>query len=124
MTQTTLKIVSVSLIAIMLCSVLFSCNTPPEIYESEYYTIEFDGENVTLSWQVGHTTYEMNGTYEIEEKNDTKTIEFKWEESDNALTEAQNAVAKGVFCDKLTYVQGSDDNGSYIEIGKIKFYRK
>ena len=124
MTKTTIRIVAVSLVAIMICFAFVSCDKPSGVYESEVYTLKFEGENVTLSWKSGNATYELKGTYEIEETDAGKTIEFDWEESDDILVELQSAVAKAVFSGKLVYVQGNDDNGSYIEIGKTKFYKK
>lgn len=124
MTKTAIRIVAVSLVSIMICFAFVSCDKPSGIYESEAYTLNFDGDNVTLSWKSGNATYELDGTFEIEETDEGKTIEFDWEESEDAISGLQSAVAKALFSGKLTYVQGSDDNGSYIEIGKTKFYKK
>ena len=124
MTKTAIRLVAVSLVSIMICFAFVSCDKPSGIYKSETYTLDFDGDEVTLSWKSGNATYELEGTYEIEETDEGKTIEFDWEESEDVLSGLQSAVAKALFSGKLTYVQGSDDNGSYIEIGKTKFYKK
>ena len=124
MKRTTLKIISVSLVALLICFALVSCDKPSGTYESNKYTLVFDGDNVTASWKAGSATYELSGTYVIEETDNGKTIEFTWEETDDALAELQNVGAKLAFSGKLKYIQGSDDNGNYIEIGANKFYKK
>ena len=124
MTKTTLRIISVSLVALMICFAFVSCDKPSGTYESSKYTLVFDGDNVTISWKAGNATYELGGTYVIEETDEGKTIEFTWEESTDLQSGIQTSGVKMVFSGKMSYVQGSDDNGKYIEIGAFKFYKK
>lgn len=90
-----LKIISVALVAIMLCTALASCGLFAKKLNGKYVsedgltTFEFDGKNVTVTYKnigdvlLGSKTIE-EGTYEI----DGDTITFKFvddegEELDN-----------------------------------------
>ncbi len=127
MKKTIIKIMALALVAVMVCAVLVSCGGPSGEYGSDDYTLKFSGSNVTVSWKGWTQSFEMTGTFEMGENEDGKrTITFTMDETEGEsyLGDAGYAIAKGLFDGTKSYNEGSDDNGSYIEIGGARYYKK
>ena len=126
MKKSIIKSTAFVLIITIACVMLASCGNPSGKQVSDNYTLEFDGENVTVSWKgITGGTYDMDGTYVIEKDDDgNKTISFDWEESDNTMEEVARSVVKAIFSEDLEYKEGKDDDGNYIKIADITFYKE
>ena len=122
MRKTLVKSVSLALVIVIACAVLASCGGPSGTYAGKTYTLEFKGSNVTVSWKGLLDSYSMTGTFEIGKDDEgNKTISFTWPEGESYAEDAVYAVPKAVFGKDLKYVEGSDDNGKYIEISGLRF---
>ena len=127
------KIISTVLLCVLLVSSLFvlaSCNTISGTYGGEVdlvlakykVTYEFKGNDVTVTSQLTSSIGSLNpvsvsGTYEIgEDEEGNKTITFDYSDSEE---EADGAAKEGTA---LSFNQGKDDNGKYIEIAGAKYY--
>ena len=127
------KIISTVLVCVLLVSTLFvlaSCgktisgtySAKQELFGTEYeVTYEFDGKNVTVTSKASNTfgsieSPALEGTYEIGKDDDgNKTITFDYSGEDDAKGAAEEGV-------ELSFNQGKDDKGKYIEISGTKFY--
>jgi len=122
MKKTTIKILAIALVAVMMCAVLVSCGGPSGKYTGTVYTLEFKGSDVTVSWKGVLDSYTMTGTFEMGEDDEgKKTISFTWPEGGSYIEDAAYAVPKGIFAKNVSYNEGSDDNGKYIEIAGARF---
>ena len=127
MKKTIMKIVALSLVAVMMCVLLASCGGPSGEYGSDDYTLKFSGSKVTVSWKGFTQSYEMKGKFEMGKDDEgNKTITFTMEETEgeSMLGDAAYAGAKAIFDGTKSYNAGSDDDGKYIEIGGLRFYKK
>lgn len=127
MKKTFIKIMTLTLVAVMVCTMLVSCGGPSGEYGSDDYTIKFSGSKITVSWKGLTQSYEMTGKFEIGKDDDgNKTITFTMDEveGESILGDIAYAGAKKIFDGTKSYNKGKDDDGNYIEIGGIKFYKK
>ncbi len=127
MKKTIIKVLALTLVAVMMCAVLVSCGGPSGEYGGDKYTLKFSGSNVTVSWKGITQSYELKGKFEMGKDDDgNKTITFTMEEQEGEsfLGDAAYAGAKAIFDGTKSYKEGSDDSGKYIEISGIKFYKK
>lgn len=127
------KIVSTLLVCVLLVGTLFtlaSCgSTISGTYSAETsvlgveskVTYAFDGKNVTVSSKVTTAlgsveSPTLEGTYEIGKDDDgNKTITFDYSGDEKSEGAADEGVA-------LSFNQGKDDKGKYIEIAGTKLY--
>ena len=122
MKKTIIKILALTLVAVMACAVLVSCGGPSGEYTGKVYTLKFSGSDVTVSWKGLFDTYSMTGTFEMGKDDDgNKTISFEWPEGESYMDDAVYGTAKLFFGENLKYNEGSDDNGKYIEISGARF---
>ena len=123
----TLRILSVALVVVMLAAVLVSCG-PSGSYGGDTYTIKFSGSKVTVSWKGLTDTYTISGSVKMgKDEEGNKTIAFsdlKAEETSSILGDAAVAIGVAAFEGTHSYNAGKDDNGSYIEIGGARYYKK
>lgn len=127
MKKSIIKVLALALVAVMMCAVLVSCGGPSGEYGSDDYTLKFSGSKVTVSWKGLTQSYEMTGKFEMgkdDEGNRTITFTMDEVEGDSFLGDAAYKTAKAIFDGTKSYNEGSDDNGKYIEISKIKYYKK
>ena len=127
MKKTIIKIVALSLVAVMMCAVLVSCGGPSGEYGSDDYTLKFSGSKVTVSWKGFTQSYELTGTFEIgkdDEGNNVITFVMDEVEGNSILGDGAYAASKAIFDGTKSYNSGSDDGGKYIEISGIRYYKK
>lgn len=125
MTKTTLKIISVSLVAVMLCFALASCsNAPRGSYGNEKFTLTFSGDKVELVYGSGDKKTTVEGTFEMgEDEEGNPTINITLPEPSSFL-DLEYATYRGIIGGEKSYNAGSDNTGDYIEIGGTKLYKK
>ena len=122
MKKTMIKILALSLVAVIACVALASCGGPSGKYTGNVYTFEFKGSDVTVSWKGVIDSYTMSGSFELgEDENGNKTISFTWQDGDSYVQDAAFAIPKGIFAKNVSYNEGSDDTGKYIEIAGVRF---
>lgn len=123
----TVRILAVALVVVMLAAVLVSCG-PSGSYGGDGYTIKFSGSKATVTWKGALSTYTISGSFKMGKDDEgNKTITFKdmkADETDSILGDAAVAVAVAAFEGEHTYNAGKDDDGSYIEIGGARYYKK
>ena len=128
MKKTIIKVLALSLVAVMLCALLVSCGGPSGEYGSDDYSLKFSGSNVTVSWKGLTQSYEMTGKFEMgKDDNGNATITFTMDEVEGSslFGDAAYAVAKAVFDGTKSYNSGKDDSkGAYIEISGVRYYKK
>ena len=115
--KTMIKVMAVTLLAVMMCTMLASCSTINGTYSGTIkvilvdvkYTYEFKGNNVTVTTEtpVFGTTivFTQTGTYEIKDDQ----ITFTW--NDGEEKDGATVVESGPF----KFEKGSD----YIKIGEL-----
>ena len=114
------KTISMLLVCVLLLGTVFalsSCGLSGT-YKNDLYTLEFSGDKVhiTAKVSVGVTiTSEYDATYKISDGENGKVITF---------TYADDADKSVIFNGEKSYNEGSDNDGSYIEVGGIKLYKK
>lgn len=77
-------------------------------------TYKFSGSKVTLTVKVGPVETSFNGKYSLgkdDDGNKTITFTFEGEGSDK-------------YSGTVSFGEGKDDNGSYIKIGGVSFYKQ
>ena len=122
MKKTFFKVLALALVAVMVCVLLASCGGPSGTYKGKTYTLAFKGDEVTVSWKGFLDTYSMTGTFEMGKDDEgNKTISFTWPEGESDIDDAIYGGAKLFFGKDLKYIEGSDDNGKYIEISGARF---
>ena len=122
-----IRLIALARVSVMMCVVLASCGGPSGEYGGDDYTLKFSGSNVTISWKGLTQTYELKGKFEMGKDDDgNKTITFTMDEQkgESWIGDMAYAGAKDIFDGTKSYNSGSDDNGKYIEISGIKFYKK
>lgn len=127
MKKSIVRILALSLVAVMMCLALVSCGGPSGEYGSDDYTLKFSGSKVTVSWKGLTQSYEMTGKVEMGKDDDgNKTITFTMDEveGDSIFGDAAYAGAKALFDGTKSYNSGKDDSGNYIEIGGVRYYKK
>lgn len=127
MKKSIVKIVALSLVAVMVCVLLASCGGPSGTYGSDDYSLKFSGSKVTVSWKGLTQSYEMTGKFEMGKDDDgNKTITFTMDEVEGGSLFGDVAYksAKALFDGTKSYNSGKDDNGNYIEIGGLRYYKQ
>ena len=127
MKKTIIRIVALSLVAVMMCVLLASCGGPSGEYGSDDYTLKFSGSKITVTWKGLTKTNEMTGKFEMGKDDEgNKTITFTMDESESGsiLGDLGNAAVKALFDGTKSYNSGKDDNGNYIEISGARYYKK
>ena len=127
MKKTIIKVLALSLVAVMLCTILVSCGGPSGEYGSDDYSLKFSGSKVTVSWKGLTQSYEMTGKFEMgKDDNGNATITFTMDEveGNSFFGDAAYSVAKAVFDGTKPYNSGKDDGGAYIEIAGVRYYKK
>lgn len=125
--KTAIKVVAISLVAIMMCMALVSCGGPSGEYGNDKYTLEFSGSKITISWKGLTQGMEMSGEFELGEDEDGKqtiTIDITEYEADSVLLDSAYKAAEALWEGTKSYNEGNDNNGDYIEIGGAKYYKK
>lgn len=112
------KFLSAILVCVLLVGTIFtlvSCgNSLSGTYEGLLFDLKFKGSKVTIIIKDEEV---LTGTYEIEEKDDKKTISFDFVDEDDA-TEDEKKVLKiidGILDADLLF----EEDGDTIKIGKI-----
>ena len=127
MKKTIIKVVALALVAVMACVLLASCGGPSGEYGSDDYTLKFSGSKVTVSWKGLTQSYEMTGKFEMGKTDDgNKTITFTMDEAEGGsiFGDIAYAGAKALFDGTKSFNSGKDDNGNYIEINGLRYYKK
>ena len=124
--KTAIKVLAISLVAIMMCMALVSCsNAPSGTYVSENgnVTLEFSGEKVTLTYGDSKKTT-VEGTFEMEEDAEgNPVIDIELPEAEGLFDIGYGAI-RATLVDEKPYNAGSDNKGDYIEIGSVKYYKQ
>ena len=124
--KTAIKVLAISLVAIMMCMALVSCsNAPSGTYVSENgnVTLEFSGEKVTLTYGESKKTT-VEGTFEMEEDAEgNPIIDIELPEPDS-WADLEYAGYRALLNGEKSYNSGSDNDGDYIEIGGAKYYKQ
>ena len=126
MKKTALKVVSISLVALMMCVMLVSCfNKPSGTYEKDGISLTFSGEKVELSYgEDGGKKTTVEGTFEMgEDEEGNPTIKIELPEPSSFL-DIEYGTIRALLNGENSYNKGNDNNGDYIEIGGAKFYKK
>ncbi len=122
-----IRIIALAMVAIMLCTVLASCGGPSGTYGSDDYSLTFKGSKVIVSYKGLTEQKELTGKFEMgKDDNGNNTITFTMDETEGGgfLGDIGNATVKALFDGTKSYDSGKDDNGAYIEISGIKYYKK
>lgn len=124
MKKTAIKVLALSLVAIMMCFVFASCsNAPRGTFGNDTITLEFSGDKVELTYGSEKKTV-VEGTFEMDEDADgNPTIDIELPEPDSFL-DFEYAAIRALLAGEKSYNSGSDNNGDYIEIGGAKYYKK
>ena len=126
MKKTAIKVLALSLVAIMMCFVFASCSNAPKgtfVSESGNVTIEFSGDKVELTYGSDKKTV-VEGTFEMDEDAEgNPTIDIELPEPSSFL-DLEYATIRATLVDEKPYNAGSDNKGDYIEIGSVKYYKK
>ena len=111
------RVVSVALLAVMALALLASCAPSGKYGDAsglagvEY---KFAGSKVTVTLGVAGFEKSFKGTFKMGKDDDgNKTITFKF-------TDKEASSYTGTF----SYGEGKDDNGKYITIGSVKYYKQ
>ncbi|MBQ7173645.1 MAG: hypothetical protein IJR88_05980 [Clostridia bacterium] len=115
----TARVLSLVLVVVLLGAVLAACSGRPSgTYGSNDYNLTFSGSKVTFTVKMLGLTTSVSGTYTMgKDENGKKTITFDFSKDENASI-------LSLFNGTQSYNQGSDDNGSFIEIGGVRYYKK
>ncbi len=124
MKKTVIRIVSISLVAIMMCVMFASCsNAPSGTYGNDSITLKFSGEKIELTYGDSKKTT-VEGTFEMgEDEEGNPTIDIDLPEPDSFL-DLQYGAIRALLVGEKKYNAGNDNNGDYIEIGGAKYYKK
>lgn len=125
MKKTVIKVISLSLVALMMCVMLVSCfNQPSGTYERDDISLTFSGKKVELSYGEDDKKTTVEGTFEMgEDENGDPTIIIELPEPSSFLDITYGVVRASLVGEK-SYNKGSDNDGAYIEIGGVKYYKK
>ncbi len=105
-----LSLVLVLALCFGMVSVLASC-APSGKYEATIGTYEFKGSKYTYTASVGAVSVTTEGTFKMGKDDDgNKTIIMTAKDSDKSVT--------------YTFVSGKDDNGAYVKIAGVSYYKK
>jgi len=122
-----IRIIALAMVAVMLCMTLISCGGPSGEYGSDDYSLKFSGSKFVVNYKGLTEQKELTGKFEIgKDDSGNKTITFTMDESEGGglLGDLANAAVKALFNGTKSYNSGKDDNGAYIEISGVKYYKK
>ena len=122
-----IRIIALAMVAIMLCTVLVSCGGPSGTYGSDDYSLTFKGSKLIVSYKGLTEQKELTGKFEMgKDEGGNKTITFTMDEVEGGglFGDIGNAAVKALFDGTKSFNSGKDDNGAYIEISGIKYYKK
>lgn len=125
MKKTAIKVISISLVALMMCVMLVSCfNKPSGTYTKDNISLTFSGEKVELSYgkDDGKKTT-VEGTFEMGEDEDGNPIINIDLPEPSSLLDVEYGIIRAALVGEKSYNKGNDNNGDYIEIGKVKYYK-
>ena len=121
-----IKVLAISLVAIMMCMTLVSCSNGPSgtyVSESGKITLKFSGEKVELTYGDSKKTV-VEGTFEMgEDEEGNPTIEIELPEVES-WADLEYAGYRALLNGKKSYNKGNDNGGDYIEIGGLKYYKQ
>ena len=113
-------------IALLMGSILTltSCGALSGTYKGAALAFTFSGDDVRISTEGGELI--VNAKYYITEGEDRRTITFTYDEqaieSPILKTSLKAVIKDGI---NLNFVEGKDDNGSYIRIASVfTFYKQ
>lgn len=114
----TIRILSLVLVVVMLAATLVACGGPSGTYGTDGYNMKFSGSKVTITASAFGLSATASGTFKMGKDEDgNKTITFDF--SNDA-----NSSIMSIFNGTSSYNAGKDNNGSYIEISGVKYYKK
>ena len=122
-----IRIIALAMVAVMLCMALASCGGPAGEYGSDDYSLKFSGSKFVVSYKGLTEQKELTGKFEMGKDDDgNKTITFTMDETEGGgiLGDLANAAVKALFDGTKSFNSGKDDNGAYIEISGVKYYKK
>ena len=125
--KNTIRVIALAMVAVMLCMALASCGGPSGEYGSDDYSLKFSGSKFTVSYKGLTETKELTGKFEMGKADDgSKTITLTMDETEGGgiLGDLANATVKALFDGTKSFNSGKDDNGAYIEISGVKYYKK
>ena len=121
-----IKVLAISLVAIMMCMTLVSCSNGPSgtyVSENEKITLEFSGDKVTLIYG-GSKKTTVEGTFKMEEDAEgNPIIDIELPEAEG-WTDLEYAGYRAILNGEKKYNAGNDTKGDYIEIGGVKYYKQ
>ncbi len=121
MKKTILKIVSLTLVALMFCVAFASCSAAPKgtYVSKDGISLTFDKDTVELTYgDTKKTTVE--GTFEMGEEDKTIIITLP----EPGALEIGYGIVRATVNGENAFNAGSDNDGDYIEIGSIKYYKE
>lgn len=122
-----IRIIALAMVAVMLCAVLASCGGPSGTYGSDDYSLTFKGSKLVVSYKGLTEQKELTGKFEMGKDDEgNKTITFTMDETEGGgfLGDLGNAAVKALFEGTKSFNSGKDDNGAYIEISGVKYYKQ
>ena len=121
-----IKVLAISLVAIMMCMTLVSCSRGPVgTYGRDDVSLTFPlmGDKLEISYGSGDRVTTVSGTFAMgEDDKGNQTITITLPEP-TSLFDSYNSVYL-VLNGTRSYNAGNDNGGDYIEIGGIKYYKK
>ncbi|GEM_PF-553519 len=112
------RILAVAMVTVLLSLALVSCGGPSGTYGDKsglagvQYT--FSGSKVTVTAAVLGFEKSFEGTYKMGKDDEgNKTITFTFESDDASA-----------YSGTLSYGEGKDDNGSFITLGGVSYYKQ
>ena len=122
-----IKVLAISLVAIMMCMTLVSCsNAPSGTYGKEGLTLEFGfmSDKLTVTYGTGDKKTTVEGTFEMgEDEEGNPTINITLPEA-SSIIDVEYMAYRALLVGERSYNAGSDNNGDYIEIGGAKYYKQ
>lgn len=121
------RIISVFLACVLLACMVFTLASCGKSLSGKYkgtglfsgITYEFSGNSFTVEANLLFATVEADGTYTVEKNEDDE-----WEITFTLYDGEENADDVSDFVGTFSFNEGSDNDGKYIEIGGIKYYRQ
>ena len=115
----TARMLSLVLVVVMLGAILVSCSGKPSgTYGTDTYKLNFSDSKVTIATTIGSFSTSITGKFEMgKDGQGNKTITFDFSDDGN------NALLS-LFNGTCSYNQGKDDNGRFIEIEGVRYYKQ
>ena len=125
MKKSIIKIMALALVAVMTCFAFVSCsNAPSGTYGNEDVALRFSGSKVEVVYGENGKETTVTGTFEMgEDEKGNEIIIIDLPEPSSVL-DIEYSIIRYAFNGERSYNAGSDNGGSYIEIGGVKLYKK